>query len=153
MNGSIVYFAPYAGVNIETWNYYGDDGKPKDGWFWVYGKWHYGDELHEDDYYGVYINEWAPSYFKEYVDSNNVWHEVFDNYYCGSDGAMKTGWFQAYAEQDSYDKKYGLHWYYAGVDGKVLRNMYTPDGYWLIQRELGNRDRFKFKSGRNLTSF
>ncbi|MDF2885371.1 MAG: hypothetical protein K0R54_5944, partial [Clostridiaceae bacterium] len=25
----------------------------------------------------------------------------------------------------------GFKWYYAGADGKILRNTYTPDGYWV----------------------
>lgn len=128
-----VYFAPHAGINIETWNYYGDDGKPKEGWFYLDGKWYYADEEHLDDYYGIYIDKWAPTYYKEYVDNNNVWHVDFGgfNYYCGSDGAMKTGWFQAYAQNDTYDKKDGLHWYYGGPNGKILKNTCTPDGYWV----------------------
>ncbi len=128
-----VYFAPHVGANIETWNYYGADGKPKVGWFCVDGKWYYGDEEHFDGYYGIYIDKWAPTYYKEYVDSSNVWHVDFGgfNYYCGSDGAMKTGWFQAYSQNDGYYKKDGLHWYYAGPSGKIFKNMYTPDGYWV----------------------
>lgn len=109
------HYAPYAGRNIESWNYYGNDGKPKEGWFTVGGKWYYGNETHDNDFYGIYINEW--------VASNGNY-----NYYCGSDGAMKTGWFQA-RPGNNYDA--GFKWYYAGADGKILRNTYTPDGYWV----------------------
>lgn len=124
------YYAPYSGHNIETWNYYENDGKPKEGWFSVDGKWYYGDEEHEDDYYGIYIDEWAPAYYKGYVDSSRVFHTDYGafDYYCGSDGAMKTGWFQAYPHNN---EGAGLHWYYAGSDGKILRNTHTPDGYWV----------------------
>ena len=79
------------------------------------------------------MDKWPPTYYKEYVDSGKGWHGDFGDfdYYCGSDGAMKIGWFQAYSQKDSYYKKYGLHWYYAGSDGKILKDMYTPDGYWV----------------------
>lgn len=95
------YYAPYSGHNIETWNYY-----------------------------GIYIDEWAPAYYKGYVDSSRVFHADYGafDYYCGSDGAMKTGWFQAYPHNN---EGAGLHWYYAGSDGKILRNTHTPDGYWV----------------------
>ncbi|EKQ58099.1 MULTISPECIES: hypothetical protein [unclassified Clostridium] len=127
-----VNYVVSAGRNVEAWNYYGDDGKPKDGWFNVGGKWYYGEQRHDDDYYGIYIDSWAPAYYAEYTDSNYSVHEDVGpyDYYCGSDGAMKTGWFQAYALKD-YNKEYGLHWYYAGTDGKILKNTYTPDGFWV----------------------
>ena len=49
-----------------------------------------------------------------------------DDYYLGSDGAMKTGWFKAY---DGY-------WYYANTSGRIMKNT-TIDGY-----KLNNQGRY-----------
>ena len=41
-------------------------------------------------------------------------------YYLNDDGSMHTGWLQL-----------GENWYYLNDDGTLLRNGYTPDGYYV----------------------
>lgn len=126
----------YSGGKVSAWNYY-ENGKPKEGWFNVDNKWYYGDIKHEDSYHGIYINSWAPIYSYEYIDENNISHIEYGGYdrYCGEDGAMKIGWFKAYARSD-YEKNGKLNWYYAGEDGIILKNQYTKDGYYVNEEGI-----------------
>ena len=54
--------------------------------------------------------------------TTNGWMEKINGtwYYFDSQGWMKTGWFKENGK-----------WYYLASSGKMLRNTYTPDGYYV----------------------
>lgn len=90
--------------NYNIWNYFGDDCLRKEDWFNVDGKWYYEVPYYEGD--------------SGYLGGIAVNGEI-DGYFLGSDGAMI---------ENSWGKDIWDNWYYAGLDGKILKNTITPDG-------------------------
>ena len=77
------------------------------------------------------------------IESVNV---VNDTYCFGADGNMLTGWvgtadgkWYFFENEKTADegkmvvgwKKIQGAWYYFGIDGAMLTNAYTPDGYYV----------------------
>ena len=113
----------------DAWFYFGDDGIMQTGWVTNIpefdGAWFYfGDD-------GIMQTGWATDipgfegarfYFgDDGIMQTSRW--VLDGgnlYYLNDDGSMHTGWLQL-----------GENWYYLNDDGTLLRNGYTPDGYYV----------------------
>ncbi|NRY61528.1 hypothetical protein [Clostridium beijerinckii] len=89
----------------DLWNYFGDDCLRKEEWFNVDGKWYYEVPYYEGD--------------SGYLGGIAVNREI-DGCFLGSDGAMI---------ENSWGTDINRYWYYAGPDGKILKNTITPDGY------------------------
>lgn len=99
----------YQGEEGTYWYYFSTSGKVvTDAWKKINDKWYHFDE------YGVMETGW--------VDDNM--------YFCGDDGAAKTGWQMLYPpegeeeEIDEFDENDGQKWYYFSASGKK----YVPDG-------------------------
>jgi len=86
------------------WYYLTPSGAMKTGWFQdANGKWYYFTDS------GMMKTGWL-------LDKNGSW------YYFEPSGVMRTGWFQ---DRDG-------SWYcFSGLDGHMLHDAYTPDGYWI----------------------
>lgn len=93
----------YDGSTGATWFYLDAYGSICTGWKQIDSKWYYFNESIEREFEGMMIQDC-----------------FIDDYYLGSDGAMKKGWFKTY---DGY-------WYYANIYGHILKNT-TIDGYKL----------------------
>ncbi|MGN0592476.1 MAG: hypothetical protein ACI4JQ_04470, partial [Ruminococcus sp.] len=111
-----------------NWYYYDDNGIMQTGWVtnipgyddaWFY---------FNDD--GIMQTGWVTNisgfddarfYFNDYGIMQTGWVQDGENwFYFNDDGTMKTGWV-----------KDGENWYYLNDDGTLLRNAYTPEGYYV----------------------
>ena len=96
----------------DDWYYYGKDGKPVTGWVKVSSKWYFMNGK------GVMQTGWIKDGKKKY--------------YLKSSGAMVTGWKTIKGERYHFKSsgalekncwlQDGLQWYYAGKDGKMLKD-------------------------------
>ncbi|MGN0449376.1 MAG: GLUG motif-containing protein, partial [Ruminococcus sp.] len=114
----------------DAWFYFGDDGIMQTGWVTnIPGfegvRFYFGDD-------GIMqTSRWVLDggnlyYLNDDGSMHTGWLQLGENwYYLNDDGSMHTGWLQL-----------GENWYYLNDDGTLLRNGYTPDGYYVDENGM-----------------
>lgn len=98
---------PYGWLNMNGKWYFYDAGKKLTGWRFVRGHWYFFKKTYPD--YAVMQTGWL-------LDENK-W------YFLNENGTRKTGWF--------FDPNYNAWYYLHDINGDMLVNTTTPDGYYV----------------------
>jgi len=138
----------------KVWEYYLSSGKRASGWQKIGGVWYYFDPYNDgvmltggphwikDNYYyfkdsGALFTGWKKfteddgytfwAYFTSNGAVKNGWKQIGGKWYCFSNYAMLTSWYQ----DDNGD------WYYLGSDGAMVASKWVHTGSWYYQLSSG----------------